>query len=140
MSAPTKFQTEPLAEEELPRACLGEAGRRGSRGCQASPMDTTGEQGHLLTPLTMGRGRSIGGAGVFIQRGRGTFRGFLKMLRPLGSQGTFQECQKMFFLHKFLNPGLQHLHYQSALVDPGAAPLLSTTGTDLAVAGSLKSP
>ena len=99
-----KFQTEPLAEEEPPQACLGEAGRRGSRGCQASPMDTAGE-GHLLTLLTMGKGTSIGGEGVFIQRGRGIFRGSSKMWKPPGSQGTHLEedlpCRK--YLHLTLD-------------------------------------
>ena len=125
------FQTEPLAEEEPPRACLGEAGRRGSRGCQASPKDTG--EAHLPTPPTTGRGMSIGGEGVLIQRGRGTFRGFLKMSRPLGSQGTFKRGSRW---QKLLNSGPQHLHYRSALGDPGAAPLLSITGTGQEVAGS----
>ena len=129
-----KFQTKPLAEEEPLRACLGEAGRRGSRGCQASPKDTG--EAHLLTPPTMGKGMSIGGEGVPIQRGRGTFRGFLRMLRRLGSQGTLSKKIPLTKISQLNYSGPQHLHYRLALGDPGAAPLLSITGTDLEVVGS----
>ena len=99
------FRESPLHRRSSPLECQGEAGRRGSRGCQASPMkDTTGEallmnteeasqkkdtgEGvHLLILPTTGKGTSIGEGGL-IQRGRGIFRGFLKMWRPLESQGT----------------------------------------------------
>ena len=80
---------QPLHRRSLPRACQGEAGRRGSRVCQASPEDTKvkAEGDRLPSLLTMGRETSIG-EGAHIQRDKGIFKGFLKMLKPLESQGV----------------------------------------------------
>ena len=78
-----------------------------------------------------------GGRGAYSE-GQGDIQRFLEDVEASGKPRYIikeDPTHKNFSIELFKS-GPQHLHYRLALGDPGAAPLLSITGTDLEVVGS----